>query len=148
VAIVFPSGEGRKTKWHCARVRAAPAILPVLGVSIFCVSTSAGSRPEEFLADSVLDWGQDMKRLGDFLTRVGAAEVVFTPFNRTYALAGHSMPPVHPLEGNRSSPGWNAVSVTIWKVFGIPAWAGHTPPERRIGRSILLRHFPRCTALF
>jgi hypothetical protein len=50
---------------------------------------------------------------------------------------------VRALEGNRPSPGWNAVNATIWKVFGIPAWAGHTPPERRIGRSILLWDFPR-----
>src|ERR1039458_4156496 len=28
VAIAFPSDEGRKTKWHCALVRAASALMP------------------------------------------------------------------------------------------------------------------------
>jgi len=40
------------------------------------------------------------------------------------------------------SPGWNAVSVTIWKVFGFPEWANRVPEQRRIGRSILVWYFP------
>jgi hypothetical protein len=34
------------------------------------------------------------------------------------------------------------VSITIWKVFGFPAWADATPPQYRVGRSILLWYFP------
>ncbi|MGA8594587.1 MAG: glycosyltransferase family 39 protein [Bryobacteraceae bacterium] len=101
----------------------------------------AGNHPENWVADSDLDWGQDMKRLGMRLQQAGAAEVTFIPFNRTYALAGHPFPRM--LNGNidRPSPGWNAVSITIWKVFGEPHWANRFTAQERIGRSILLWYF-------
>jgi hypothetical protein len=102
----------------------------------------AGSHPERWVADSDLDWGQDMKRLGVFLERVGATHLTFTPFNRTYALAGHPLPPTSPGDSDRPSPGWNAVSITVWKVFGFPKWADRFEPQHRIGRSILLWHIP------
>jgi hypothetical protein len=103
----------------------------------------AGRHPENFLADSDLDWGQDMKRLADRLRRAGATEVTFVPFNRTYpALAGHPFPRMLPGDPARPSPGWNAVSVSTWKIFGPPAWPASIPPRERIGRSILLWWFP------
>jgi hypothetical protein len=102
----------------------------------------AGRRPERFLADSDLDWGQDMERLGDFLARAGVTQVAFSPFNRTYALAGHPFPAMTPSDPDHPSPGWNAVSITTWKVFGFPAWAARIAPQMRIGRSILLWYFP------
>jgi len=102
----------------------------------------AGSHPERFVADSDLDWGQDMKRLGAFLAQAGCSHLTFTPFNRTYALAGHAMPATSPSDPDRPSPGWNAVSITMWKVFGDPAWPGRIEPQKRIGRSILLWYFP------
>jgi hypothetical protein len=103
----------------------------------------AGRYPERFVADSDLDWGQDMKRLGAFLRQAGVTELTFTPFNRTYALAGHALPPMTPGDSERPSPGWNAVSITLWKVFGFPAWAGTVPQQYRVGRSILLWYFPQ-----
>jgi hypothetical protein len=103
----------------------------------------AGSRPENFLADSDLDWGQDMKRLGERLARAGATEVTFEPFNRTYpGLAGHAFPRMLAVDPARPSAGWNAVSVSIWKIFGTPKWPDAVPPQERVGRSILLWHFP------
>ena len=82
----------------------------------------AGSHPENFLADSDLDWGQDMKRLGARLHRAGAGEVTFAPFNRTYAtLAGDSFPRMLAVDPVRPASGWNAVSITTWKVFGVPS---------------------------
>jgi hypothetical protein len=104
----------------------------------------AGSHPENFLADSDLDWGQDMKRLAVFLDRHHATEVTFVPFNRTYgALAGERFPTVLAGDPARPSPGWNAVSVSIWKIFDTPTWPnGQPPPQARIGRSILLWYFP------
>ena len=101
----------------------------------------AGRHPENFLADSDLDWGQDMKRLGAFLAQAGATNLTFTPFNRTYAMAGHPLPPMTPGDTGHPTPGWNAVSITIWKVFGFPAWADRIPPQNRIGRSILVWYF-------
>ena len=102
----------------------------------------AASRPERFLADSDLDWGQDMQRLGDFLAPAGVSHLTFSPFNRTYALAGHPFPAMTPSDSAQPAPGWNAVSITIWKVFGFPEWAGRIAPQKRIGRSILLWYFP------
>jgi hypothetical protein len=98
----------------------------------------AGAHPECFVADSDLDWGQDMKRLGTFLEHAGADRVAFSPFNRTYALPVA----VTPSNPDAPSPGWNAVSVTIWKVFGFPAWVDRMPPPHRIGRSILVWYVP------
>jgi hypothetical protein len=96
-----------------------------------------GGHPERFLADSDLDWGQDMKRLEAFLEHEHATNVTFAPFNRTYRMAI----PATPGDRDHPSPGWNAVSITIWKVFGYPSWADRIPPQRRIGRSILLWYF-------
>jgi hypothetical protein len=102
----------------------------------------AGSHPENFLADSDLDWGQDMKRLTAFLSRAHASEVTFVPFNRTYAtLAGHPFPTMHPGDPAHPSPGWNAVSVSVWKIFGVPSWPAG-PPQAKIGRSIFLWNLP------
>ena len=104
----------------------------------------AGSHPENFLADSDLDWGQDMKRLAAFLEQHHATEVTFVPFNRTYGtLAGDAFPPMHLGDPAHPSPGWNAVSVSIWKIFDTPTWPNGQPqPQARIGRSILLWYFP------
>ena len=103
----------------------------------------AGRHPENFLADSDLDWGQDMKRLAVRLQQAGATEVTFASFNKTYpTLAGDAFPRILPVDPDHPSPGWNAVSISVWKVFGVPTWAARLPPQERIGRSILLWHFP------
>ncbi len=98
----------------------------------------AGAHPERFVADSDLDWGQDMKRLASFLRSQGADRVTFTPFNRTYPMPLS----VFPSKPEAPSPGWNAVSITLWKVFGDPAWAGRMPPATRVGRGILVWDVP------
>ena len=103
----------------------------------------AGSHPESFVADSDLDWGQDMKRLGDRLRRAGATAVAFDPFHKTYpSLAGDAFPQILPMDSDKPSPGWNAVSISAWKIFGVPKWADGRRPQERIGRSILLWYFP------
>jgi hypothetical protein len=103
----------------------------------------AGSHPENFVADSDLDWGQDMKRLAGRLQRAGASEVTFEPFIKTYpTLAGDAFPRILPVDPEHPAAGWNAVSVSTWKIFGVPKWAGRIQPQERVGRSILLWHFP------
>jgi hypothetical protein len=103
----------------------------------------AGTHPENFVADSDLDWGQDMKRLAVRLGRAGASEVTFDPFNKTYpTLAGDAFPRILPVDADNPAAGWNAVSVSSWKIFGSPKWAGRIQPQERVGRSILLWHFP------
>ena len=82
-----------------------------------------------------------MKRLGERLRLEGATEVAFEPFNKTYpALAGDAFPRILPVDPQRPAPGWNAVSISTWKIFGVPAWADRMPRAERIGRSILLWH--------
>jgi len=90
---------------------------------------------ENFVAESDLDWGQDMHRVGDFLKKVGATEVAFTPYNVSYLQAGHAFPKVTPSDWYHASPGWNVVSLGGWKVFNHPGWAGQRKPQFRIGRT-------------
>ncbi len=84
-------------------------------------------RPENFVAESDLDWGQDMHRVGDFLKKAGAAEVTFTPYNVTYTEAGHAFPKVTRSDWYHASPGWNVVSLSGWKVYNHPGWIGNRP---------------------
>jgi len=76
--------------------------------------------------------------IGSLLKEADVDHVTFTPFNRTYPLSVR----VSRGESERPSAGWNAVSVTIWKVFGFPESASRMTPQRRIGRSILLYYLP------
>ena len=154
VRFVLPVYIGLSVVAGCAvaRARGWPAKAAVVALLAWQVASGArqhpdylaytneiaGSHPERFVADSDLDWGQDMKRLADFLHQQHADRVTFSPFNRTYPM------PVTMLPGasDAPSPGWNAVSVTIWKVFGYPAWADRTAEPHRIGRSILVWYVP------
>jgi hypothetical protein len=82
-----------------------------------------------------------MKRLAAFLERAHATEVTFVPFNRTYGvLAGHVFPEIHPGDTAYPSPGWNAVSVSVWKIFGVPSWPDGNP-QAKVGRTIFLWNF-------
>jgi hypothetical protein len=92
-------------------------------------------KPENFVAESDLDWGQDMHLVGDFLKRAGATEVSFTPYNVTYLESGHSFPKTTRSDWFHAEPGWNVVSLGGWKVFNHPGWVGARPPQFRIGRS-------------
>jgi 4-amino-4-deoxy-L-arabinose transferase-like glycosyltransferase len=95
----------------------------------------ARGRPEAFVAESDLDWGQDMHRVGDFLKRAGATGVAFTPYNVTYLEAGHAFPKVTYSDWYHASPGWNVVSLSGWKVYNHPGWIGQRQPQFRIGRT-------------
>jgi 4-amino-4-deoxy-L-arabinose transferase-like glycosyltransferase len=102
----------------------------------------AAGHPEDFLADSDLDWGQDMKRLAARLRRAGATEVTFDPFNRTYpSYAGDPFPRMLPADPLHPASGWNAVSVSTWKIFGVPSWPDGMAKQERVGRSIFLWYF-------
>jgi hypothetical protein len=91
--------------------------------------------PERFVAESDLDWGQDMYLVGDFLNKAGASEVTFTPYNVTYLGAGHAFPKVTYSDWYHASPGWNVVSLSEWKVYNHPGWIGNRQPQFRIGRT-------------
>ena len=98
--------------------------------------------PENFVAESDLDWGQDMHRVADFLHRMGATEVSFTPYNVSYLEGGHPFPKVTYSDWFHPAPGWNIVSLSGLKVFNHPGWIGNRPPQYRIGRTHWAWYFP------
>jgi 4-amino-4-deoxy-L-arabinose transferase-like glycosyltransferase len=111
----------------------------------------AGGHPENVLLDSDLDWGQDMKRLAKRLKKEGAAYVTFTPFSDGGLLQVLGFPPVQLSDVPIPSPGWNAVSLTVWKSRRlnllnthpeITPWPDLAPPGDRVGEGIRLWYFP------
>jgi 4-amino-4-deoxy-L-arabinose transferase-like glycosyltransferase len=111
----------------------------------------AGDEPEKIVVDSDLDWGQDMKRLGKRLQEAGARQVAFHPFIVAYLEAAHSFPPIQPMDPENPSPGWNAVSLTMLKATRlglfrerpeIRLWPEQIKPTERVGKGVLLWHFP------
>ncbi len=109
----------------------------------------AGSEPERIVADSDLDWGQDMTRLATRLRERGAASVTFQPLVFDF-YDRRGLPPIDFGSPLAPSPGWNAVSITMWKVMRM----GTSPPLRpwpdltsmkpveRVGKGVLLYYFP------
>jgi hypothetical protein len=111
----------------------------------------AGDQPENILVDSDLDWGQDMNRLGERLRQSGAQWVSFLPYIPANLEKEHGFPRVIPSNVPEPSPGWNAVSLSVWKrnrmrLFDshpeVRPWPDRMKPQERIGRSILLWYFP------
>jgi len=111
----------------------------------------AGSEPERILVDSDLDWGQDMKRLGERLREVHAPEVTFNPFISAYLEAVHGFPPIRETNPQMPSPGWDAVSLTVLKTARLGLddqypelrlWPDLIQPAERVGKSTLLYYFP------
>ncbi len=111
----------------------------------------AGSAPEKVLADSDLDWGQDMKRLAARLHAVGATQVAFSPTVLADFEGELGFPRLTESNPVAPSPGWNAVSLSYWKVrrMGlmethpeVVLWPGRVPPGERVGKGVMLWYFP------
>jgi Dolichyl-phosphate-mannose-protein mannosyltransferase len=110
----------------------------------------AGRHPERILADSDLDWGQDMYRLAERLKQLGATQVAVDPIFIQYPQILHDFPPLVPLNPDAPVPGWNAVSIGLLKTrrelfFNYPRakpWAERIPPTERVGKSVLLFYVP------
>jgi len=107
-----------------------------------CVERCRDGHPEDFVAESDLDWGQDMKKVAAFLVEHGATRVAFTPYCTSYLDAGDAFPTVTPTDWYRPSPGWNVVSLGGWKVFNHPGWVAGRKPQWRIGRTHWAWYFP------
>ena len=114
----------------------------------------AGSAPEKILADSDLDWGQDMKRLAARLREVGATQVAFTPTIVADFEGEMGFPRMTESNPVIPSPGWNAVSFSLWKVRRLRLlwthpeavlWPDRVPPGERVGKGIMLWYFPPST---
>ena len=110
----------------------------------------AGSEPEKILVDSDLDWGQDIKRLGQRLRELGAQSVYLSTFTNARFEAEDGFPITYQIVPNMPGPGWNAISVTPWKLSrlgtrmlgNVPLWPDRYKPTERVGKSILLYYFP------
>lgn len=110
----------------------------------------AGGQPEKIIADSDLDWGQDMNRVGKRLQELGARQVAFAPFILA-DYSKHGWPPITPSYPQRPSAGWNAVSITVWKNArmglndkypNLRLWPDLAKPRERVGKGVLLYYFP------
>jgi 4-amino-4-deoxy-L-arabinose transferase-like glycosyltransferase len=104
----------------------------------------AGSHPERILADSDLDWGQDLHRLSARLRERDISPVSIAYFG-TFPLHAADLPPFCVLTPGHPATGYVAVSVrepslTCAKVSSSYCWLNELEPEERIGKSILLYH--------
>ncbi len=103
----------------------------------------AGRHPEKILVDSDLDWEQGMRGLALRLRELGVQKLTFQIRSSGYMLAGNWFPEYKLMpDGNQPTPGWNAVSLTQWKLSGDPKWADRIEPVERIRHSILLYYIP------
>lgn len=109
----------------------------------------ASGKPEAFLVDSDLDWGQDTKTLAEKLREVGAREVYFNQFAPGNLEKEYGFPPIHPLDINGPQVGWNAISLTPLKLGlfgntryvydrGAKFWPDQIYMPDRVGDSYLL----------
>ena len=114
------------------------------------VNLFAGDHPENILADSDLDWGQDVNRMGKRLQELGVKQVAFSPFILA-DLRLHGWPTVTDSDPQTPAPGWNALSITVWKVARMGLmneypdavlWPDTAKPVERVGKGMLLYYFP------
>jgi hypothetical protein len=155
VAWALPRLEGR----NAATAAVALLLVSAAGSSAWAhpdylayFNVIAGDRPEQWLVDSDLDWGQDVKRLGQRLKELGATDVSFLQYAPGDLEKLYGFPPISPLDVDRPKPGWNAVSLTPLKLglFGdtryllgpVQLWPDRLPPTERIGSGILLYYVP------
>jgi hypothetical protein len=114
----------------------------------------AARRPERFLSDSNLDWGQDLQRLSVAARARGIHDLTLSYFG-TALPARHGLPALHPFIPYRRTDGWIAVSIFNLKVDG-PAkqrswgaasspydWLQAYQPVERVGQSIELYYVPQ-----
>ncbi len=130
--------------WLCGTSLAAhPDYLPYF-------NALAGPEPEQFVVESDLDWGQDIKRLGRRLRELNAPSVGFSPTIMIDPLK-HGFPPWRWSAVDAPYPGWNAVQVTEWKSHRMGlrmqephtrVWPDFVKPVERVGSSILLYYIP------
>ncbi len=155
IALIRMLELGETSKW--LRLASIVVLIWLAGSSLLAhpdylpyFNELAGSRPENVLLDSDLDWGQDMKRLAKRLREEGAKYLTFTPFTDTGLLQALGFPPVRLSDVPIPSPGWNAVSLTVWKSRRlnllnthpeVTPWPDLAPPGERVGRGIMLWYF-------
>jgi 4-amino-4-deoxy-L-arabinose transferase-like glycosyltransferase len=150
LAIVAACGAAALWRWrgHVGRSCATVLLLWLFGAVAFAhpdylpwFNEAAGAHPEHILADSNLDWGQDVLRLADATRELRIDKLSFLYFGNA-ELARHGINAV-PLEPYRRTGGWLAVSETALALTAdrfAYAWLDDYKPVRRIGKSIRLYH--------
>ncbi|HYB61976.1 MAG TPA: glycosyltransferase family 39 protein [Methylomirabilota bacterium] len=105
----------------------------------------AGAHPERILAESDLDWGQDLYRLSDRLRGLHVDRVSIRYFG-TAPLEKAGLPPYSMLSPDvPTTHGYVAVSVRFLTLEyarnGSFAWLKNRPPHEIVGKSIYLYNF-------
>ncbi len=105
----------------------------------------AGAHPEQIVAESDLDWGQDLHRLGKRLKTLGVQNVSIAYFG-TARLEDAGLPSYEILDGHDTAAGYIAVSVRYtsfqYALDGSFGWVRSLTPLERIGKSIDLYYVP------
>jgi hypothetical protein len=91
------------------------------------------------------------QRLSLRLHELGAREVTFNPFIVAYLEAVHGFPPIHEMDPETPSPGWNAGSLTVLlsgrlglanEHPDIKLWTDDVKPTEKVGKTTYLWYFP------
>jgi hypothetical protein len=105
----------------------------------------AGSEPERFLAESDLDWGQDLNRLARRLRELGVAEVAIAYFGSA-PLEHAGLPAYRALDPHAPTTGWIAISThhlyLSYAKEGSYGWLRAYRPTERVGKSLHLFYIP------
>jgi hypothetical protein len=107
----------------------------------------APTDPAEAVVESDLDWGQDLKRLANTLSRLGVGEVSIRYHgSHGIELDRFNFPVVQRLEPYQKPTGWIAISAHHLKLgtasppFDQFTWLSELKPAVKVGKSIRLYH--------
>ncbi len=98
-------------------------------------NTLGGEKPEEILVNSDLDWGQDLRKLGELAHSLNVP-YLFIAYNGVAWFDRHGLPPSRILEPDKPATGWVAVSLLIRKTMPEYFWLEELQPVARAGVSI------------
>jgi hypothetical protein len=106
------------------------------------VNAFAGGAPEEFIADSDLDWGQGFKLASRRLRELHAADVAVNLFYSAFpdnasVIRQYGFPPNRPLDDHMPHEGWTLISPTQVGVSG-RGWHRHGAQTRFTGNLVVL----------
>lgn len=105
----------------------------------------AGNRPERILAESDLDWGQDLDRLARRLREQQIASISIRYFGSAL-LEKAGLPEYRELDPQKPTTGWIAISYhylyLVNAMDGSYAWLRRYEPRQRVGKSIDLFYIP------
>jgi len=164
--IILSLGQFNKiTSWRWKRIYnfAVPALLAWLIIDAFIsfphyiayyneiVGGSANGY--EYAVDSNLDWGQDLKRLGQWTdeNKIQKIEIDYFGWSDSKYYLGNKFIPVNSdryknakdFQTHNRSGGWIAVSATtlFQRSYGVYTWLRPFAPTTTIGNSIYIWHF-------